>query len=33
MNPTPTLIDASLSVNAGYATLRFERDDLRNALT
>ncbi|WP_373087372.1 enoyl-CoA hydratase-related protein [Zhongshania sp.] len=33
MNSTLTLIDASLSVNAGYATLRFERDDLRNALT
>jgi len=33
MNPVPTLVDASLTVNAGYATLRFERDDLRNALT
>ncbi len=33
MKPAPKLIDASLTLKTGYAILRFERDDVRNALT
>ncbi|MDF1691824.1 MAG: enoyl-CoA hydratase-related protein [Zhongshania sp.] len=33
MNLEPKLVDATLTVKSGYAILRFERDDVRNALT
>ena len=33
MSKQPTLSDATLTVTNRYATLRFERDDVRNALT
>jgi enoyl-CoA hydratase/carnithine racemase len=33
MSEQPTLSDATLTVTNRYATLRFERDDVRNALT